>query len=128
MRRWMVMTMAAVVALVPACGGGGGSSPPKHVSCSPTGTQLHISAQDTRFDTDCLAAPAHSGFSIAFDNKDPNVAHNVHILTGSGSTLFTGAIVTGVTSTTYHVPGLRPGRYVFRCDVHPAMNGVFIVK
>jgi len=34
---------------------------------------------------------------------------------------------TGVADTTGQVPALDAGTYRFRCDVHPTMNGTFIV-
>jgi plastocyanin len=41
--------------------------------------------------------------------------------------VFTGDLVTGVADTTYQVPALDAGTYRFQCDVHPTMNGTFIV-
>jgi plastocyanin len=115
---WSVFLAAVLV----ACGGGGGGS--SHVTCAPSGPSLQISAQNTAFDKDCLAAPAGRAFTITFDNKDAGTPHNVNILTSAGTSLFKGAIVTGVTTVTYHVGVLKPGTYVFRCDVHPdSMHG-----
>ena len=34
----------------------------------------------------------------------------------------------GVSKTTYVIQGLQPGTYYFKCDVHPGMNGKFVVK
>src|SRR5437667_5790036 len=99
-----------------ACGGGGGSSP---ATCSPSGTHLRITAANTAFDTDCLAAPANRAFTIAFANDDPGTPHNVHILTSSGTSLFKGDITTGTKTITYDVGALKRGTYTFRCDVHP---------
>ena len=82
------------------------------------------------FDTDCLAAPAGRPFTIAFDNMDPGVPHNVSIYTDSSATtaLFTGDLVTGPKAVTYDVGALKPGTYHFRCDVHPrTMFGTFVV-
>jgi plastocyanin len=35
--------------------------------------------------------------------------------------------VIGVQSTTYQFRGLPAGTYFFQCDVHPDMNGAFVV-
>jgi len=77
-----------------------------------------------------ITAPANAPFTITFHNDEAGAPHNVDILTSAnGSSLFKGNIVTGVTTETYKVPALKPGRYVFRCDVHPeTMKGTFIVK
>jgi cytochrome c oxidase subunit 2 len=106
--------------------------------CSPNGTQLTIAAVPTiKFDTDCLAAPANQAFTIQFDNKDnAGIPHNVEIYTKDptqGGTRLGGATdagdaVTAPGSTTYQVDGLDPGTYYFQCDIHPVMNGQFVVK
>jgi plastocyanin len=106
--------------------------------CSPNGTDLKIDAVPTiKFDTDCLAAPAKTPFTIQFDNKDnPGIPHNVEIYTkdpAQGGTRLGGATdagdaVTAPGTTTYQVDGLDPGTYYFQCDIHPVMNGQFVVK
>ena len=120
---------AGLLILLAGCGGGGGGS--THMAtCSPHGTQVELSAKNIAYDTDCLAAPANTAFTITFHNDDAGTPHNVDILTSmSGSTLFKGTIVTGVTTTNYRVQALQPGTYHFHCDVHPdTMDGTFIVK
>ena len=121
------LVIVAVVSFgLVACSGGGSSH---HATCSPSGSDLSISAENTRFSTDCLAASANHPFTVSFDNKDSGVPHNVNILSASGSSLFKGQIITGSNSVSYHVGALKPGTYTFRCDVHPdAMQGTFIVK
>ncbi|HZD79343.1 MAG TPA: multicopper oxidase domain-containing protein [Actinomycetota bacterium] len=98
-------------------------------ACEPKGTKLQIAAEGMAFDTDCLAAPAGRRFTIAFDNRDEGVPHNLAIYTDAdaGTALFVGDVITGPKATTYRVPGLDPGTYFFRCDVHPQMNGTFVV-
>ena len=100
-------------------------------NCTPGGTDLTLTAQDAAFSTGCLAAPADTAFTIAFDNEDANVPHNVAIYPdddGSAKALFTGDIVTGVADATYDVPALDAGTYRFQCDVHPTtMTGTFVV-
>src|SRR5437667_2204667 len=113
MHRWMRTTVLGALLVLAACGGGSSGGHAK-VTCSPSGTHLAITAQNNAFDKACLAAPAGRPFAIAFDNRDPGVAHNVHILTSSGASPFQGDITTGVRSTTYHVGALKPGTYEFR--------------
>jgi plastocyanin len=100
-------------------------------ACEPNGTTLAIAAQNVAFSTDCLAAPAGKAFTIAFDNKDPGVPHNISIYTdeSASTALFTGDLVSGPAKATYRVPALDAGTYFFRCDVHPTtMTGAFIVR
>ena len=103
-------------------------------SCTPTGTVLHLVAKDLRFSTDCLAVPPDTPFTIAFENQDPGIRHNVAIHTGywqysvAAPWLFMGEYLVGPATTTYHVGGLPAGRYVFLCDVHhDQMTGHFVV-
>ena len=127
-RRFIVLCAAASLALA-ACGGSGLGNTVHEATCSPSGTSLRISADHLHYSIDCLAAPANQPFTIAFDNKDSGVAHNVRIYTTSGRTLFNGSITTGSKAIDYHVSTLAPGTYRFHCDVHPdSMQGTFIVK
>ena len=100
-------------------------------ACTPKGTALKLVAHNMLFDTACLAAPAGKPFTIAFDNQDPAIPHNVSIYTDDSATtaLFNGDVVTGPKKVTYDVPALDAGTYFFRCDVHPTtMTGTFVVK
>jgi nitrite reductase (NO-forming) len=109
----------------PTASGGGTTA-----ACQPSGTELSISAMNSVFDTDCLAAPAGKPFTIMLDNMDPGIPHNVSIYTDDSATsaLFTGDLVTGPDTITYEVDALEPGTYFFRCDVHPTtMTGTFVV-
>jgi plastocyanin len=126
--RTMVGISAATLMLLAACGGGGGGSN-HQATCSPSGTQLEITAQNNTYDKDCLAVNAGGAFTITLHNDDAGTPHNVEILTSTGGQLFKGALTTGVNTTTYHVPALKPGTYEFKCEVHPdTMHGTFIVK
>ena len=97
--------------------------------CEPSGTSLTIAAQGTKFDRDCLAAPADRPFTINFDNKDQTV-HNIMILeshSASEAMFDAGTIPNGI--RTLNVPALRAGTFAFHCKIHPgAMSGTFIVK
>ena len=98
-------------------------------SCSPNGTALSISAFDGKFDKKCLAAPANQALTIDFKNLDRGIPHNVAIYQDESAqkNFFKGDLVDGPGETTYNVPALPQGRWFFRCDPHPDMNGTFIV-
>jgi cytochrome c oxidase subunit 2 len=103
---------------------------------APTDTVKIDAVPTIKFDTDCLSAPANQAFSIDFNNQDQGVPHNVDVYSKDptqGGTHLGGATspadtVTGVASTTYQVDALPAGNYYFQCDVHPVMNGTFVVK
>ena len=98
-------------------------------SCSPNGTALSINAFDGKFDKKCLAAPANQPLTIDFKNLDRGIPHNVAIYQDESAqkNYFKGDLVDGPGETTYNVPALPQGRWFFRCDPHPDMNGTFIV-
>jgi plastocyanin len=98
-------------------------------TCSPDGTKLALIALDGKFDKKCLAAPTGQAFTIDFKNLDRGLPHNVAIYRDrtARAVLFQGDLVDGPGLTTYSVPALPAGRWFFRCDPHPDMNGTFVV-
>lgn len=125
----LALLVPASAATVSAAAVSGATSDPG-ATCAPTGAELSVTAKDKKFDTDCLAAPAGQAFTIAFDNQDPAVRHNVAIYdTAHGDTvLFKGDTIIGPSSTTYSVPAQPAGTYEFRCDPHnKTMTGTFVV-
>jgi LPXTG-motif cell wall-anchored protein len=129
------VTLAAGVLAVSGVGSGpawadhtpGGS---KAVApCAPNGTSLAVTAENHKFDKDCLAVTAGQSFTIRFDNRDTD-RHNVAILPAHTAieTIFAGDILPGPKSTVYAVPNMKAGTYHFHCEVHPnLMNGTFVV-
>ena len=86
-------------------------------------------AAENGFSTSTLQAPADVPFTIAFDNQDPGVAHNVAFAEEEGGTpFFDGQLVTGPIQREYAVDPLTPADYFFFCTAHPAtMTGTLKV-
>jgi plastocyanin len=104
-----------------------GGNPTSH--CDPSGTTLTITASNTKFDKDCLAAPASQAFTINYDNKD-QVTHNIQILESHSASeaLFDAGLIPNGTKS-LNVPALKAGTFAFHCKIHPGqMSGTFIVK
>lgn len=99
--------------------------------CEPEGTELQILAKDIEFDPKCLAVEAGVPFTIALDNQDGGVPHNISISTDAewADVPYTSETFNGIETRTFDVPAFDAGTYFFRCDVHPipAMSGAFVV-
>lgn len=99
-------------------------------TCSPSGATLTLTASGTKFDKDCLAAPAGQAFTINYDNRDDRT-HNIAILESHQATevLYRAEIFQGPKMETLSVGALKAGSYAFHCEVHPGlMSGTFIVQ
>jgi plastocyanin len=101
-------------------------------TASPTeehGEMLKIKAEDFAFDRSTITVPAGSKVIVEFENED-RAPHNVAFYTSPSlaSTIYKGEVITGPRSITYTFTApTTPGTYYFRCDVHPTMDGQFIV-
>ncbi len=79
-------------------------------------------AASSGFSTDALEGPSDEPFTIAFDNQDPAVPHNVVLFDGADAeapALFTGELITGPDEVDYAVEAVPEGEYFFHCEVHP---------
>lgn len=106
----------------------GTSAAPSTEASAPAGPVLSLTAVNIAFDTSTLTAPANTPFTIAFQNDDNGVPHNVEIKDGGGNVLFSGELFNGVDKRDYAVPALAAGSYVFWCIVHPNMTGTLTVQ
>jgi plastocyanin len=125
------MSLPAVAAMswLVLVGGGSSAATKPEPTCTPDGTSLTISASNNTFDKDCLAAPADTPFTVAFNNQDSDI-HNVSIYDKShgDKALYKGEVIYGPKTITYSVPAQAEGTYQFRCDPHAdSMIGTFIV-
>jgi plastocyanin len=129
-RRQLLLPAVAALLSVALTSAGSFAGPvqPKDANCSPDGTSLKLTAFDQKFDKNCLAAPANQNFTIDFSNLDRGIPHNVAIYEDETArkNFFKGELTDGPGRQTYSVPGLPAGKWFFRCDPHPEMNGTFI--
>jgi plastocyanin len=92
---------------------------------------VDITAADFEFDTETITVPAGAEVTMVFNNQDDGVPHNVAIYESSAQVveIFVGEVITGPAEITYTFTApSEPGTYYFQCDVHPEMNGEFIVE
>jgi plastocyanin len=99
---------------------------------SPTddkGEKVRIKAKNFAFDVSRITVPAQVRVIVEFENED-DTPHNVAFYTTPSLTtsIYKGEIITGPRKITYvfTTPAI-PGTYFFHCDLHPAMQGQFIV-
>ncbi len=109
------------------------TAPPTTAECTKVSNGVvDIVAQGIAFDINCIEAPTDSPFTIAFDNQDAGVQHNVAVYpnaTDLTQPIEKGELITGPATADYKVPALEEGEYYFQCDVHPTqMTGNVVVK
>jgi cytochrome c oxidase subunit II len=105
------------------------ASPSPGGSAAPPAATLDLAAQNIKFSTATLDAPADKPFAIAFDNQDAGVIHDVAIQDSAGALIFNGQDVKGPGKATDNVPPLKAGTYKFICTFHPVqMTGELTVK
>jgi plastocyanin len=82
-----------------------------------------VTAQGIAYLEKEITVPADQPFTIAFDNRDAGVPHDIVIKDAAGATLFQGARTDGPVVVVYDVPALPAGQYTFVCSFHPNMTG-----
>ena len=87
----------------------------------PHAATVDVVAKGNQFTKTTLELPAEHPPEIVFDNRDPNVLHNVAIFSDKEFTHreFTGEVFAGPETMRYRFRALEAGTYYFRCDMHP---------
>jgi plastocyanin len=94
-------------------------------------TLIEIAAENVQFSSRAMEAAANSEVTIAFENNDTGVLHNIAIYDSPQAQrdIFIGEPFAGPASMDYKFTAPAAGAYFFRCDVHPdQMTGTFNVK
>jgi len=100
---------------------------------TPAGPQVTINlvARNRSFDLETITVPAGARVTVQFANQDA-YPHNfaVYETSAANQAIYSGGVISGPDQTvTYQFTApSQPGEYFFRCDVHPYMNGSFIVE
>lgn len=136
LRRSAIITAILSLGLIlAACSSGSEESAAPETSAPATNGEgngasadLAITAADMAFDTDTLTAPAGEEIVVTFTNND-TVPHNFSVYTEEGGeAIATGDIINEGETDEVELGTLEPGTYYFVCDLHPEMNGSFVVE
>jgi len=120
-------------AAMPPVGGQAGNMTPTPTATTTAGgaVTVNIAADNIAFDTSTITVPAGATVTMVFNNQDDGIPHNVAVYDSPlrSEAIFVGEIITGPAETTYTFTApSEPGTYYFQCDVHPSMNGDFVVE
>jgi plastocyanin len=104
-------------------GGDGGTAAPDTPAATLPAADVTVTAEGIAYLEKEITVPADQPFTIAFDNRDADVPHDIVIKDAAGVTLFQGARTDGPVVVVYDVPALPAGQYTFVCSFHPNMTG-----
>jgi plastocyanin len=86
--------------------------------------EVEVRARDFAFSPATITAVAGKPIVVSFRNDDAGIPHGMNVATSaSGAPIASSAVITGVARTTFTIPALSAGTYVFWCPVHPSMTG-----
>jgi plastocyanin len=115
-----------------SAGGGDGASGEPVAPASPAASlpaaDVAVTAEGIAYLEKEIGVPADQPFTIAFDNRDAGVPHDIDIRDTGGTLVFDGEVVTGPVVVVYDVPALPAGQYPFVCSIHPNMTGTMTAQ
>ncbi|HEU0235706.1 MAG TPA: cupredoxin domain-containing protein [Candidatus Limnocylindrales bacterium] len=119
-RRPVALTWVVLLLVASACSVSSAGTGP---SVDPAAADLTLVSRDLAFDQRTITVTAGSAWSLKLVNEDA-APHNVAIYSDASmaESMFVGELISSATIV-YRMPGLEPGTYVFRCDLHPEMHG-----
>jgi plastocyanin len=129
---FLALAVMAVIAIGLVANFAYGDRGPEKKEGEAKGQTVSVTAQGTKFLETDLTLTAGADVTLDFDNKDSGTQHNIAIFKGpdaNAPVLFRGSFVTGPKVAHYTFKAPQPGKYFFRCDVHPQqMTGTITVN
>jgi cytochrome c oxidase subunit 2 len=102
-----------------------------NVSCPQGPPTVQLVAQNTAWNTGCIAVPSNTPLTVVVDNKDAGIDHTFAVFDSPKRKVkdFESQPIAGPATATLRLTPLRPGRYYFECTIHgPSMSGTLIVR
>jgi len=127
-----VVVMASTITFVAPAGADHGEHETCRSYAEVPNPFVKIEAEDNRFDTNCLKAPADRDWRIYLMNHDED-AHNISIYSSDPSVdkkaeqIYKGRSVKSRHQEDYAIEGLPPGKYYFQDDKVKTMNGAIVI-
>lgn len=126
-------TFVCSLVVLAGCASGGGSPSTSTASgartpCTAvTGAKVTVVTRNFDYSPNCLTLVGDQ-LTVVYDNAEKGVEHNFHLV---GATTADGETATNLksgphTESITYVK-LKPGRYTWICDLHPAMRGTLTV-
>lgn len=98
---------------------------------APSGTPARsLVARAVKFDAAEIRVPAGQPARLRLDNEDAGIFHNIAVYRTAAATdlIARGELFNGPRTRDYVFAPIAAGSYYFQCDLHPAMNGTFLVQ
>jgi plastocyanin len=90
--------------------------------------EVEVRGRDFAFSPATITAAAGKPIVVSFRNDDAGIRHGISVGTSvSAAPIAASAVITGVARTTFTIPALSAGTYLFWCPVHPSMTGKLVV-
>ncbi len=102
-----------------------------NVSCPPGPPSVQLVAQNTAWNSGCIAVPGNTPWSATVTNKDTGIDHTFAVFDSTKLKVkyFESPHIPGPSTASFQLTPLRPGRYYFECTIHgPSMSGTLIVR
>src|SRR6266487_4136399 len=102
-----------------------------NVSCPPGPPAVQLTAQNTSWNTACIAVKPGTPWSVTVVNKDAGIDHTFGVFDSNKLKVkyFLSPPVAGPSTASFQLVPLKPGRYYFECTIHgPSMSGALIVR
>lgn len=98
---------------------------------TPFGTpDVTLQTKNVAFNTQTITVKAGQPLHLRIENEDAGILHNIAVYADDAATVLVqrGALFDGPDERDFRFAPFPAGTYRFQCDLHPTMNGTFVVQ